>query len=55
MGAGQLTCVASLAGAPSVSLPLARADQLPVGVGLVAAPGADRALLAAACPEMESA
>ena len=48
VGAGQLTCVASLAGAPSVSLPLARAGELPVGVGLVAAPGADRALLAAA-------
>jgi amidase len=51
LGAGQLTCLASLAGAPSVSLPLAHVDELPVGVGLVAAPGGDRALLAAACSD----
>ncbi len=45
--AGQLTCLASLAGAPAISLPLASVEGLPVGIGLVAAPGADRMLLAA--------
>jgi amidase len=49
--AAQLTCLASLAGAPSVSLPLASVDGLPVGVALVGAPGADGALLAAAASD----
>jgi len=41
----RLTCLAGLAGAPAVSLPLTTADRLPAGVCLVAAPGRDRALL----------
>jgi amidase len=41
----RLTCVAGLAGAPAVSLPLATRGGLPCGVSLVAAPGRDRALL----------
>lgn len=44
----RLTSPAGLAGAPAVSLPLAAVDGLPVGVGLVGHPGADRALLRAA-------
>lgn len=44
----QLTCLAGLVGAPAVSLPLAAVRGLPVGVGLVATPGADEALLHAA-------
>jgi amidase len=44
----RLTCVAGLAGAPAVSLPLATAGDLPVGVSLVARPGQDEPLLAAA-------
>ena len=41
----RLTCVAGLAGAPAVSLPLTTRGGLPCGVSLVAAPGRDRALL----------
>lgn len=41
----RLTCLASLAGAPAVSLPVPTRDGLPCGVCLVAAPGRDRALL----------
>jgi amidase len=48
VAAGRLSCLASLAGAPAVSLPLASVGGLPVGVSLVASPGSDRALLAAA-------
>jgi amidase len=40
-----LTCTAGLAGAPSVALPLATIDGLPLGVCLVALPGRDEALL----------
>jgi amidase len=47
VAAGRLTCVASLAGAPSVSLPLAEVGGLPVGVALIGTPGADGSLLAA--------
>jgi amidase len=47
VAAGQLSCLASLAGAPAVSLPLATVDGVPVGLGLIAAPGADRRVLAA--------
>ncbi len=43
-----LTCVAGLAGAPQVSLPLCRVDGLPLGLGLLARPGEDELLLAAA-------
>ena len=48
VGAGQLTCIATLAGAPAVALPLAEAEGLPVGISLVGPPGADGVLLAAA-------
>jgi amidase len=48
VAAGRLSCVGSLAGAPAVSLPLARAGNLPVGLSLVGATGSDHALLAAA-------
>jgi Asp-tRNA(Asn)/Glu-tRNA(Gln) amidotransferase A subunit family amidase len=47
VGAGQLTCLATMSGAPAAALPLAGADGLPVGVSLVGPPGADGALLAA--------
>ena len=43
-----LTCLAGLAGAPQVSLPLCRVAGLPLGLGLLARPGEDEALLAAA-------
>jgi amidase len=43
-----LTCLAGLAGAPAVSLPLGRADDLPVGVCLLGRVGEDERLLAAA-------
>ncbi|MGH2993000.1 MAG: amidase family protein [Solirubrobacterales bacterium] len=48
VAAGRLSCLASLAGAPAVSLPLATVGGLPVGVSLVASPGSDHTLLAAA-------
>ena len=44
----RLTCLAGLAGAPAVSLPLGTAGGLPVGVCLVARVGEDERLLAAA-------
>lgn len=44
----QLTCLAGLAGAPQLHLPAARLDGLPFGLSLMAAPGCDRSLLAAA-------
>ena len=44
----RLTCIAGLAEAPAVSLPLARVSGLPVGVCLLARPGEDARLLAAA-------
>jgi amidase len=44
----RLTCVAGLAGAPAVSLPLATARGLPVGLSLLARPGEDERLLSAA-------
>ena len=40
-----LTCAAGLAGAPTVSLPLATVDDLPVGVCLLGRPGQDEGLL----------
>jgi Asp-tRNA(Asn)/Glu-tRNA(Gln) amidotransferase A subunit family amidase len=41
-----ITCLASIAGAPALSIPVLRsADGLPVGVTLIAAPGSDQALL----------
>jgi amidase len=48
VSAGQLTSIATLAGAPAVSMPLIDLDGLPVGLSLVGAPGADLGLLAAA-------
>lgn len=47
-GTLRLTCVASIAGLPSVAIPAARADSLPVGLCLVGRRGTDRALLALA-------
>jgi amidase len=44
----RLTAPAGLAGAPAVSLPLAAAEGLPLGLCLVGAPGTDVALLRAA-------
>jgi amidase len=41
----RLTCVASICGAPGLSLPLAEAFGLPLGVCLIGAPGSDRSLL----------
>jgi amidase len=41
-----LTTVAGMSGAPQLSLPLARVDGLPVGLSILARPGADEMLLA---------
>ncbi len=46
-GAGQLTCIATLAGAPAITLPHIEVDGMPAGLSLVAAPGRDLMLLAA--------
>jgi amidase len=43
-----LTCPAGLAGAPQLTIPAATADGGPVGLSILAAPGADRRLLALA-------
>jgi amidase len=43
-----LTCLAGLAGAPALSLPLGRASELPAGVCLLGRVGEDERLLAAA-------
>jgi amidase len=43
-----LAAVASLCGTPQLSLPLAYSEGCPLGVSLLAPPGADRALLATA-------
>ncbi|HSD22756.1 MAG TPA: amidase [Solirubrobacterales bacterium] len=50
VSAGQLTSIATLAGAPAISMPLLRIGQagIPVGLSLVGAPGSDLSLLAAA-------
>jgi amidase len=48
VAAGQRCCLASLAGLPAVMVPHGLVDGAPVGLQLVAAPGADRALLALA-------
>jgi amidase len=45
--AGQLTSIATLAGAPAISLPLLQVET-PVGLSLIGAPGSDLSLLAAA-------
>jgi amidase len=41
----RFTCLAALAGAPAISLPVARIRGLPLGLSLVAAPGAEEELL----------
>lgn len=41
----RLPCIAGLAGAPQVSLPLATLKGNPFGLSLMMSPGADRALL----------
>ncbi|MFB8007206.1 amidase family protein [Nocardia sp. NPDC056000] len=43
-----LTCLASLAGMPAVTFPLAGTDGLPMGLCLIGAPGTDQALIRAA-------
>jgi amidase len=43
-----LTCIAGTLGAPQLSVPLASADGLPVGLSFIAAPERDEALLALA-------
>ncbi len=48
VSAGELTSIATLAGAPAISLPLPTVDGLPVGLSLVGPPGGDLSLLAAA-------
>jgi amidase len=48
LSAGQLTSIATLAGAPAITLPLLRVDGLPVGLSLVGAPGSDLSLLSVA-------
>jgi amidase len=47
VSAGQLTSIATLAGAPAISMPLIQVGN-PVGLSLVGAPGSDLSLLAAA-------
>jgi len=47
-GTARLTTIAGLAGAPAASFPLAAADGRPVGLSLLARPGEDERLLAAA-------
>jgi amidase len=47
VSAGQLTSIATLAGAPAISMPLLRVGN-PVGLSLVGPPGSDLSLLAAA-------
>jgi amidase len=47
VSAGQLTSIATLAGAPAISMPLLEVGT-PVGLSLVGAPGSDHSLLAAA-------
>jgi Asp-tRNA(Asn)/Glu-tRNA(Gln) amidotransferase A subunit family amidase len=47
VSAGQLTSIATLAGAPAISLPLLEVGS-PVGLSLVGAPGSDLSLLAVA-------
>jgi amidase len=44
----RLLCVAGLAGAPQLSLPLARRAGAPLGISLLGRPGTDRALVALA-------
>ncbi|HEY2206730.1 MAG TPA: amidase [Pseudonocardia sp.] len=41
----RMTCLAGLAGAPALSLPLAEVDGAPLGITAMGAPGADRDLL----------
>ena len=47
VSAGQLTSIATLAGAPAISMPLLSMGGLPVGLSLVGRPGRDLTLLAA--------
>lgn len=45
VSAGRLSCLASLAGAPAVSVPVGTLNDLPVGIDMIARPGADGLLL----------
>jgi amidase len=40
-----LSCIAGLAGAPQITLPVAQFEGCPVGLSLMAAPGKDMNLL----------
>lgn len=53
VSAGQLTSIATLAGAPAISMPLLTVRGLPVGLSLVGPPGSDLSLLAAASAARE--
>jgi amidase len=48
-----LTCIAGMLGAPQITLPLGEVDGLPVGLSILARPGADGMLLALANAEGE--
>ncbi|MDO5682169.1 MAG: amidase family protein [Propionibacteriaceae bacterium] len=48
IGTLNLTCLASLAGLPAVSIPLRTADGMPAGVSLIGPPNSDRELVALA-------
>jgi amidase len=49
-----LNCIAGLAGCPQISLPLATFNGAPIGLGVIAPPGRDRALIALARRIMEA-
>lgn len=51
----RLTCLAGLAGVPVVVTPLASVEGLPLGIGLIGAPGSDRQLIAEAARVMSLA
>lgn len=48
VSAGQLTSIATLAGAPAISIPLLSVGGLPAGLSLIGPPGGDASLLSAA-------
>jgi amidase len=45
LGSGRLSCLASLAGLPAITLPAGDVGGAPLGLSLLAAPGADQLLL----------
>ncbi|NND48743.1 MAG: amidase, partial [Rhizobiales bacterium] len=42
---GRINAAAALAGLPQITLPAARINDAPIGLGLIGRPGADEALL----------